>query len=111
MKSIQKHIAFKLATILLVLAILTPSLVKVGHAFENHKHDVCTDNLSQTHLHALDLDCEFYKFKLNTKYYTVLNNFRIDVEENYSKINNTFYYFFNNHQQFSFSLRGPPSLV
>ncbi|MBU2938658.1 hypothetical protein KO494_03800 [Lacinutrix sp. C3R15] len=96
---------------ILIAALLTPSLVKVGHVFENHKHDVCTDNLSQTHLHALDLDCEFYKFKLNTKYYTVLNNFRIDVEENYSKINNTFYYFFNNHQQFSFSLRGPPSLV
>ncbi|MDO6596812.1 hypothetical protein Q4512_07780 [Oceanihabitans sp. 2_MG-2023] len=111
MKPFQEHSVFKLLSIILIVTLLTPSLVKVGHVFENHKHDVCTDNLSQTHLHALDLDCEFYKFKLNTKYYTVLNNFRLSVEENFSKINNTFYYFLNNHQQLSFSLRGPPSLV
>ncbi|MFD2541592.1 hypothetical protein ACFSSB_04610 [Lacinutrix gracilariae] len=111
MKHIQEHILFKCVTIILLVTLLTPSMVKAGHVFENHKHDVCTDKISQTHLHTLDLDCEFYKFKLNTQYHTVLNNFRIVTTENYSKINNTYYYFFNNHQQASFSLRGPPYFV
>lgn len=111
MKQIQEHILFKCITILLIVTLLTPSMVKVGHVFENHKHDVCIDNLSQTHLHALDLDCEFYKFKLNTKYYTTISDFRIETKEVYSKINNTYYYFSYNNQQLSFSLRAPPILV
>lgn len=111
MKFIQEHILFKILSIILVVTLLIPSIVKVGHVFEDHKHDFCTDNLSQTHLHTLDLECEFYKFKVNTKYHTVLNNFRIVIEENHSKINNSFYYFLSNHQQLPFSLRGPPCLV
>jgi len=41
MKQIQEHILFKCITILLIVTLLTPSMVKVGHVFENHKHDVC----------------------------------------------------------------------
>ena len=111
MRRIQEHIIFKLLTITLIVTLLTPSIVKIAHVFENHKHDVCTDNLNQTHLHTLDIDCEFYKFKLNTKYHPVLNDYRIVTEANYSKINNTLYTFLNNYQQLSFSLRGPPHLM
>ena len=105
----QQHIIFKIAAIVLLLAVLLPSAVKFDHVFEDHKHEVCTDDHSTTHAHEIDLECEFYKFKLNTYYYTFLDSYSIVIEDNYSKINNTFYNFQYNYQQLSFSLRGPPT--
>lgn len=106
----QQNIFIKIASVVLLLAVLLPSAVKFAHVLEQHKHEVCTDN-SSTHMHELDLDCEFYKFKLNTQYYSFLESNNIIIEDNYFKINNTFYNFQYNHQQLSYSLRGPPFLV
>lgn len=110
MKQVRDHIIFKYISLILVLAILTPSLVKVLHAFEDHNHEVCTEK-STTHLHELDLECEFYKFKLNNTF--SLSSFEIDLLVNK-----------NNRQSFSSSynfiglyiisqnyLRGPPQIV
>ena len=61
-----KDILFKYLAILIVCFVLTPSAVKLSHAFShsNHTHDICLGE-KQTHLHALDFDCEFYKFKIS----------------------------------------------
>ena len=87
-----------------------PSAVKFAHIFENHKHEVCTD-YSTDHMHETNLECEFFKFKLTTQYYTILEDAKIIILDNHSKINATFYNFKYNHQQLSYSLRGPPFLV
>lgn len=80
----QQHIAFKIAAIVLLLAVLMPSAVKFTHIFENHKHEVCTD-YSTKHMHEINLECEFFKFKLNTQYYTILEDTKIIILDNYSK--------------------------
>ncbi|PIB32607.1 hypothetical protein BFP78_09030 [Gaetbulibacter sp. 5U11] len=94
----------------LLLAVMLPSAVKFTHVFENHKHEVCLDNIT-SHMHKTDVECEFYKFKLNTQFYPFFEITLIDIEDNFLKITNTLYNFNYNHQQLSFSLRGPPFLV
>lgn len=67
MIALREHIASKISIIILVAALLTPSVVKLHHLFEDHAHAVCV-NTQDTHWHEVDLDCEFYKFKLNTQF-------------------------------------------
>ena len=110
MQHIKQHIAFRIVTLLLVFALVLPSGVKFSHVFEHHEHEIC-HNEFEAHLHTLDLDCEFYKFKLNTTYHFVFEYFELPIEETFFKINSTSYNFLNNHRQLSFSLRGPPVLV
>jgi len=111
MQSIREHIIFKTFTILLVVVLLAPTFVKVAHVFENHKHDVCTDNFQQTHLHSLDLDCEFYKFKVNNNFTFNPISFDLFSNENNHKVTNSQYQFLSEYQRLSFALRGPPQLV
>lgn len=106
-----KHIVFRSITILVVLMLIAPSVVKLGHAFEDHEHEVCVDN-SSSHFHTLDLDCEFYKFNISNP--LLLPNLQYDITciDYYSSvINNDLYNFDYNHQQLYFSLRAPPSKI
>ena len=103
-----KDILFKSFTILVVMVLLAPSLVKLGHAFENHKHEVCIDN-SSSHLHALDLECEFYKFNISNPLLLSKFQYEIPFIDYYSSTETIGLYNFDyNHQQLYFSLRAPP---
>ncbi|TYA59074.1 hypothetical protein [Formosa maritima] len=98
---------FKLSTLILVLALLTPSVVKFTHIFSHHKHEVCKGE-SKTHLHTLDIDCTFHKFKLNNQYtFTVQSYNLFDIDDNYNHIFSQ-YLFLNTFQPLHFTLRGPP---
>ncbi|WP_439151208.1 hypothetical protein [Winogradskyella sp.] len=103
---------FRLFALVLTLAILLPSAIKLNHVFTHHKHEVCeNDENSTTHFHEADLDCEFYNFKLTNTYYLDLN-----PENKISKIFNnktllSYYLFLRTHQQDTCYLRGPPALV
>ena len=103
------HIIMNLSAIVLVLVILTPSFLKFAHAFENHEHEVCT-NPQTTHFHSLDLDCEFYKFKVQTQAYKEVLHFSFLEFNSFNKsVLLNYNYAFNTHFS-SFYLRGPPSL-
>ena len=109
--SIIKSIC-KAFSLVLVLAVLLPYGVKLSHVFDHHQHEVCTEdsNAANTHFHELDLDCEFYKFKLNTNFYA-LNSANDSVEDqNLNKTQSCLYIFLRTHQQDTSFLRGPPSL-
>ena len=87
-----------------------PAAFKLAHVFEHHKHEICTGEDS-THIHQVDLDCEFHKFQLNTNFNisnAVFELFQIKKET--SQIQSQ-YTFLSKYQQLHFSLRGPPSLV
>lgn len=110
MQNVKQHIAFKILSILLLITILTPSVVKLMHVFENHAHEVCIDN-QKTHLHTLDLECEFYKFKVNNTF--TLPNIKVDflvLKVDYKLIQSE-YSFETNYKPLHFSLRAPPQLV
>jgi type III secretory pathway component EscR len=110
MQRIKQHIIFRAVALVLSLAILVPLAVKFTHIFNHHKHQVCYGE-STTHLHALDLECHFYKCKLNNQFFVSVNNISIpSIEDNYQIINSQ-YTFSSRFQSFHFSLRGPPQLI
>ena len=105
-----QHIVFKICTIILLCVVLLPSIVKLNHAFENHKHEICKGE-AQAHFHEINVDCEFYKFNLNSAFEFTKNTIVfLNIEENYQNIISQ-YAFISSYQKRGFSLRGPPQLV
>jgi len=104
----RQHILFKIIALVLLLAVLLPSAVKFAHVLEDHKHEVCID-YSNTHLHEIDLDCEFYKFKINPNVYLLNNNFDLSNIPHFFKSKISSYNFLTYYQQKSEYLRGPPN--
>ena len=105
-------VAFQALALVLVMAVLFPSVVKLNHAFSHHTHIVChNDDSGETHFHQTDMDCEFYKFKLTTQFHFQNNlDLFIPSEDNY-KISASQYEFVSKFQKLQTTLRGPPALI
>ena len=101
------NISIKLATLLLAFVLILPSVVKFSHALSNHEHEVCID-ISQDHFHSIDIDCEFYKFKIQTQSPVSIANYELFSIENNHPISKSYYVFLSDYQRLHFSLRGPP---
>jgi hypothetical protein len=109
MNKYKESIVFKSLIITLVITLLVPSFVKLAHAFENHKHEICVTP-QKTHFHKFDLDCEFYKFKTSPQ---IAITFEYSENLNVEKIALPIvsqYQFISDYQRLSFSLRGPPTV-
>jgi len=107
MNKYKESIIFKSLIITLVMTLLVPSFVKLAHAFENHKHEICVKP-QKSHFHEYNLDCEFYKFKMSPQTAILVDCYK---SSNIKKIGASIisqYQFISNYQQLSFSLRGPP---
>ena len=110
MLQIKEHIASKVLVVLLTVVLVTPLFVKLNHIFEDHKHEVCKTPYTN-HFHELEIDCEFYDFKLNTEFnYSITSIYIPDYKEVTQSIVSQ-YFFINDYQQLQFSLRGPPLSV
>ncbi|KAA5821966.1 hypothetical protein FPF71_15790 [Algibacter amylolyticus] len=110
MKLIKEHIVFRLLTIVLVLTLLIPAAVKFAHVFEHHNHKVCLGE-DRTHIHEVDLDCEFQKFSITHHFQLPVEFIEFFQTLSPTRTYNLTYKFLNNHRPLSFSLRGPPALV
>jgi hypothetical protein len=98
--------------IALVVAVFAPSAVKLAHVFTHHTHKVCESNdASKTHLHELDVDCEFYKFKLTNSHFFIPKYKHVLVQNFKSELEDACYLYFLPHQQLVSYLRGPPMLA
>jgi len=107
MKFEKNHNFITLLSLLLIVAILSPSIVKVIHAIDNHEHFECKA-IGELHIHEVELDCDFEKFNISPQQflqpeYTVpiliVNNHKVDLAH---------YSFLSKYQKLHFSLRGPP---
>ncbi|TCK69200.1 hypothetical protein DFQ05_0720 [Winogradskyella wandonensis] len=107
MKDFKRHIIARLSAVLLVMAILAPSMVKFAHGFQNHEHEVCYGK-SKSHLHEIDIDCDFYKFKLNNQYVHKLKQIDVLELEHHLEDITSQYHFVSDYQRLQLSLRGPP---
>ncbi|MBT8245282.1 MAG: hypothetical protein HKP48_01095 [Winogradskyella sp.] len=94
----------------LIFAIITPAIVKFSHGFQNHEHEVCYGEFS-SHLHEIDIDCDFYKFKLNKQYVYSLKPINVLEIDHITPDITSYYCFISNYQKLHFSLRGPPISV
>lgn len=109
MNSLRQHIIFKGLTILLVWTFMLPSAVKFLHIFEHHQHEVCYGE-AQAHFHTLDVDCEFYKFKINVPF-TIPENLAFLIIYPEIHIQSTKEYsFLSEFQKLHFTHRGPPMI-
>ncbi|MEO8772980.1 MAG: hypothetical protein ABI263_05525 [Gelidibacter sp.] len=110
MNFLRQHIVFKAFTLIIVVTLLLPSAVKFMHIFEKHQHEVCYGEAA-SHFHTLDIDCEFYKFKLNIPFIIPEKiTFLIpNIEINNAPTKD--YSFLSDYQRLHFSLRGPPQLI
>jgi hypothetical protein len=107
MHFLKQHSAFKVAILIIVAILLTPTAVKFNHVFSHHQHEVCKGEFT-THIHAFDSDCDFYKFKL-TNPFTFFNYdvaFKIVLQKHQNNI--THYSFLTSYQALHFTQRGPP---
>ena len=106
-----KHILLKSLALILVVTVLLPATVKAMHVFEDHKHDVCTEKTSDHHLHQIDVDCEFYKIKLNNSLsFSVFSYTLIEIKNNHKPFLSQ-YQFISSYQRLGIVLRGPPQFV
>jgi len=108
MKQKIRHIIIGGVVMLLMLAILLPTAVKFVHVFENHKHEVCINPLDP-HIHEVEVDCEFYMFKLNNSFLSIINDIAILKTNNNHSTLSSDYYFINSYKSIGIALRGPPS--
>lgn len=107
MKNKKTHIAVTSIIMILILALLLPSAVKFTHVFEDHKHEVCTDN-SNTHFHEVETDCEFYKFNVNNPFVLFINDLQINHFKNGQNQIINHYFLIDSFKIFDISQRGPP---
>lgn len=110
MREIKLHLITKVATVILIVALLVPSVVKFSHILEDHKHEVCKGEF-QSHFHEVDLDCEFYKFNLNNGILFEIAHLELLQVEHNQEFLQEHYIFLQGHQQCNAYLRGPPFLV
>ena len=110
MYNYKQHITFRITTIIIVACLLLPIGVKVAHVFSHHEHEVCIGE-NQSHFHEIDMDCEFYKFNLNSNFYVYVNTFEINFEIKTQTVNVKNYLYSKDHQHPSTYLRGPPCLM
>lgn len=103
---------FKGLALLLILSVLLPSAVKLSHVFNHHKHEVCQNDgdINNTHFHELDLDCEFYKFKLSQNHYFLDYNYEESPELSSTIQTISYYRSLYKLQLTTRFLRGPPTL-
>jgi hypothetical protein len=109
MNLIKEQIAFKIVTLLLAFTLLVPSVVKFSHVFTHHQHEICNGEY-QTHLHKTDIDCNFYKFKLNTPFTLDDVVYEFTMVDNNHLVSSSVYSFLSDFQRLHFSLRGPPQI-
>ena len=110
MKKNKVHLGYRIWAFALVLCLILPIGVKITHLFQDHDHDVCVVQ-NQTHFHEVDLDCEFYKFKINHNSLFEFFNFELKPITEVETSIITYYSFIKSHKQLSSSLRGPPVLA
>lgn len=110
MDFLRRHILIKGLSLLLIWTLLLPSGIKFLHIFEQHQHEVCLGE-ADVHFHTLDVECEFYKFKLNIPFTIPENNSLAVLYLEIKEAMSTDYSFLSEYQTLHFSLRGPPSLI
>lgn len=110
MKDFKTQFGYKISVAILVVALLAPSFIKLAHAFENHKHEICKTP-QKNHYHELDLDCEFYKFKLGNSFSFQSENYTLLTKYQTLQVDNFYKSFYNNLQIEQPLLRGPPQLI
>ena len=100
----------KLVLVVFTGLILFPSALDVAHLFSGHQHIYC-DEYADAHFHQNDLDCELFDFQKSPFPTLSLFSHTFFNPEISSALKTREYLFLDQHDELSFSLRGPPETV
>ena len=75
----------------------------------DHDHAVCSSK-TENHIHKKDVDCNLHLLK-QVDSFLAQNHLQIKIYTVYLKNSVATYQYLKNHNQLSFSLRGPPSVI
>lgn len=105
----KKQIACFGVSLVLMVSILMPSIIKLHHGLFDHVQEECT-NAGTVHLHQVELDCDFHKHQITTSFYPSLVNYALpcSIPEKESSYN--YYSFVSGCTLLHFSLRAPPAV-
>ena len=94
----------------LMLLFFAPTVAKFNHLLEAHKHEAC-HHPKKLHYHEVDIDCEFYKFKLNQEFHFNVISFEL-ITNTFETLKRSIYYQpITDKSSLSYTLRGPPIFV
>ncbi|MCR9227149.1 MAG: hypothetical protein NXH90_07010 [Flavobacteriaceae bacterium] len=110
MTSLHKRILI-LSSLLMVVAILAPSIIKLGHALYEHNQEKHCVEYGTNHIHDSNLDCDFNDFTLANKVLFDSSFTYIPVEIPKIRYSSSVYTYIYKPRELSFRvLRGPPSV-
>lgn len=98
-----------LASLLMAVAMLAPSIIKLGHALYEHNQEEQCIAYGTNHIHDGHLDCDFHDFTLVNKvlFNSSFSYIPVEIPEIRYTIN--IYTFIYKPKEVSFrALRGPP---
>ncbi len=98
-----------LISALLLVVFFIPITVLAFHSLTNHKHEICFSKTEQ-HIHDKDLDCNLHIYKQSHSFLADFT-YQFSITNDINSVKNLKNSFLKNHQQLSFSLRGPPLSV
>jgi hypothetical protein len=107
MKFAEHKNFISLLSILLVVFLFAPSIVKISHALYEHKNIECTV-VGELHIHEVELDCDFQDFNLSPVYTSPLVMIPIPLDTRTSNKITSHYTFLSKYQNLHFALRAPP---
>ncbi len=109
MKLLVNHNFISLISLLMVVFILSPSLVKFSHAINGHEHSECK-SIGQLHFHEVELDCDFQKFNVSPQLYPSITKAPQLFKTPRHKKHFSKYTFLSKYQKLHCALRGPPQV-
>ena len=92
----------------MVVFLITPSIVKIVHALNDHRQLECKA-FGQLHIHEVELDCDFNDFNLSPQNHSSLVEVPKPLIIHIPNKITSQYTFLSRYQKLHFALRGPPS--
>lgn len=107
---VKQDLNLTLASLLIIVCMALPSVVKLTHAIQDHLELQCDENIA-AHFHQSEFDCEFQKLNHSQFSYPPIQDYHFYAQVAIEKANYNFYFFLQDYQKLHFSRRGPPSLL
>jgi len=104
----QPHILWKSAGLIIVLAILLPSVFSFIHSTQGHKHYDDCELVSDVHMHENDVDCEFDGIIFNKVAVTAFAKAYTLKQHIFTLQISSYNHFFVGQDQRTSDTRGPP---
>ncbi|WP_420322457.1 hypothetical protein [Flagellimonas sp.] len=97
-----------LVSLVLIIGLLTPSAIKLAHAFHGHSKEKRCVSQGTNHIHDVDFDCDFQDFTTVSKVFFASVDFS-SLEVITFDTPSTFYSFLSyQNKKEQLKLRGPP---